>query len=841
MGDDFIFDPTGYDIDIDDIDDIDIDDIDDIDDIHNLLLDVDLETLLRHSTAHPSATHSSIPPGIAESVGDEDIDDSHLAESRAMPHSHLAESRVMPHSHLAESRAGFTWVPFPITLKSKTGSHHHIPKPRIGSVQLTHGHKLYGHVFYGESIQDLPNRRDQLKSTFDNVFVIPALSSHAICLNCTTSKQNITMASPITPAPPLSITLLKDRKVQHCSVGTVRKTKLQLDTQIVVPYIQTFFVSMDPMLEAYNPQPVAVTDAFNRMKAFVEKGYGGWVADLTPESDGLELLYDSPKGMKSRWMTTVVLLQHETKSEKEVIDALNVILYFARGVSECHAGIAPVYIAYLQMKRDIYQWKTLAEQKPNDTNVYAHATPPLLNYKAHPLCNPATISDIHRTFSYYTKGMLLWSTHVFQNMPVVVDTADTADTADQNIQWFAPNIYNSVNIVHNISGNQFHYRVDNTSYPIPDVADVVSDLYWSLLPEVDVSKLWYFDETQYVELQVMALKKMESQHRLDWYARYSVVFELQGTYASVEQEGHGPLPRDAHVFWRMPKKVVMLNTVELKPKTIKRWLEIKEDEVVPEGTLKTRMMTYAKDLFEKEKDIRNLQASTDGIGLYFINAYGNPREFPVPVEGRYALRDDTVFTRDDRGEYLFCRNDPFIPENEKIRYGYKKIASNPEHMDAPRLEICRVDDPPVKQDENFFYKLTKYDRDGMADPKGVWIWDAIGANFVDALVPLTGSYNLIPDTLEFRPVLDDDGMYCYVTANERDPGCFFWNGRSYFTTRADGTPVTILFREVNGHFVHVNPKNKWESAQQETRGYFVLKSDLTQGNMFLSGGYDCSF
>lgn len=785
---------------------------------------------------------------------------------------------VSPSEHLLPP--SIHWVPFPITLKSKTGNQHRIPKPRIGSIRLGDEDMLFGHVFYGENIQDLPKRRKQPTGTFNSVFVIPPLSSHAVCLDCHDSRSAIAIAAPPLPSPPYAITVQHDGHVRYSSAGAVHKTQLNdnEDNVIVVPYARIFFVSMNPSLEATEYPPSEVELAFNRMQVFVANKYGGHVSNLTPENDGLELLYDPPAGMKSKWTATFALFRHHNASEREVINALNAILYFTRGTARCRDGVAPVYVAYLQMNWDMYQWKTLPKTKlTGPPTTYAYATPPLLNYGENLLCQFATLPYAHQKFSYYTKATnTTWPAHVYSSMEADAQYLKEQEgkdiNRDQYIQWFSPNIYNSVNTAFQVSGHHCHSRLDKTSYPIPDVSEVVADLYWALFPDVDGGWITYNKE-QDNELKAMTLRKVEAQHRLDWYARYNVVFEKNGSYKTDEQEGHGPLSRDDNVYWNKPKNVVMLRVDVLKPETIKAYLlqhgKLRDGAEEPDRDAQKQMMaTLASEIFTREQQIRDAARSADGIGLYFLNLYGEAREFPTPAEGRYRLQDDGVFVRDSRGNYLFCRgNDRFIREDQKIWYGYRRKPQDDVHV----LEILKSDSEKAKRSNKFFYKLQKYDRSGNADPKGIFVKSGASVDepppkqtynlvhsshgqaaqvAIDGLEALPRSAmtdkqlkalreTLSSDALEFLP--RPDGIYQYVTADRRYPGVVNCAGKSYFVKRADRTPITLSFREINGHFVRVNPENNWEMSQINPRGWFVLQSDLTVGNVFIPSDQSCRF
>ena len=710
----------------------------------------------------------------------------------------------------------YTWAPFPISLKAqKTGQHHRIPSPRIGSVVLdSDGTTLTGHVFYAESIQDMPNRRDQSTKSFDKVFVIPPLSSHAVCLNCTKLKRgDITMAEPAAPAPPYGITMQNDL-IQYCSMGNVRTTILPGGA--VVPYVRVFFVSMNPSLEAGTSEadvPAEVSAAYTRMVAFINHQYGAFCIDLTPENDGLDFLYDPPEGMKSRWMTTVFLATHDGHaSVQDVTNIFNHILYFTRGVSRCRAGEVPVYVAYSQMRKTMYKWKTLPTRSLQNGRRIAYAIPPLFNYKTHPLCVPSQMASLQPRFSFYTKNGSSWENHVYAN---VRTTADENTTMDQCVQWFASNIYNRVYTTshgHDDEGDAglddrlFRHRLDNTRYNIPDAADVMTDLYWSLFPDnVQPPQDWFVYRYE-AELSQLLAKKREALHRLDWYARYSVVFEQCGSYHPHEQEGYGPLGRDAHVFWKKPVPLLA------------------HDDATSEDERR----------FETQKRNRDAAASMDGIGLFFVNAYGLPREFPTPVEGRYALRYSQVFIRADNGEYMFVKNDPFVLDEQRIWYGYRrKVVGGTDT--TPGTEICMSTDPNAKRTANFFYKIDKYNQAGAPDPRGIYYSDR-----TDVAEPTTFNTYTLNRNRQFEvaaPAATQTGTYRYVQTDD-NPNLFLHDGRTYFKTRADQSEITVPFREINGKFVYVDAKNSSETSQMETRGWFVLVSDLTESNR---SGRDCSF
>lgn len=706
----------------------------------------------------------------------------------------------------------YTWAPFPISLKAqKTGQHHRIPSPRIGSVVLdSAGNTLTGHVFYAESIQDMPNRRDQSTKSFDKVFVIPPLSSHAVCLNCAEVKRgDIAMAGPAAPAPPYGITMQNDR-IQYCSMGNVRTTKLTNGR--IVPYVRVFFVSMNPSLEAGTGQkdvPREVELAFRRMEHFIGQQYGAFALNLTPENDGLDSLYDPPEGMKSRWMTTVFLAEHKDVPPHDVINVFNHILYFTRGVSRCRAGEVPVYVAYSQMKRTMYAWRTLPRRPPQNGRRIAYAIPPLFNYKTHPLCDASQMASLQPRFSFYTKNGSSWEDHVYENVRKTVNENTTTITMDQCVQWFASNIYNRVYTTSHghdddeeeegdvgLDVRLFRHRLDNTRYPIPDAADVVSDLYWALFPDnVQPPEYWDVSGVYEAELSQLLAKKREALHRLDWYARYSVVFEKETSYQTHEQEGYGPLERDAHVFWTKPS----LLRVPAHP--------------TPE-----------------EKSARDAAASEDNIGLFFVNVYGLPREFPTPVEGRYVLTDGGVFIRNNTGDYMFVKNDPFVRPEDRIWYGYRRKAVGGTDT-TPGTEICLSRDDRARRTTNFFYKINKYNQNGTADPRGIY-----SSSWSEVAEPITLYTYTLNRNHQFE--VAQTGTYRYVKTTD-NPNLFQdRDDLTYFRTRADRSEITVPFREIYGNFVYVDAKNSLETSQMETRGWFVLVSDLTKSNR---SGHDCSF
>lgn len=643
---------------------------------------------------------------------------------------------------------GVCWTPFPISIKLNVGEKvQTVPEPRIGRLVLFEDATnieiavVYGHVVYGVDIQDHDQRRDQLRETWNHIYVVPPLSAHAFCVPNT--YEHLTIL-PYTPAPPMSFVATNDQKSTLAKFPSFDPT--------VGPHTDTvrlFYVTLRNT--PHEHPPIEITLAHNRVCATTSLFESTCTTPL--ERAGIDELYDLPFGIlqENCWYTTIDI-SHVVEDNRAII--LHALLYIARFTNTCSdvKSAVPIYVAYDidSMTSDVYTFKALPWQKQIRTNKKtassfrtegseekrknaAFATPPLYDYSEHRICRMFLENNLEfqRAFGFY-KGDANGSLHVpftstfewAENISRHIRGSDDdpENSQNQQQQWFAPKLYNAVS---QYTDDAVKLRYDGTTYSEKQAyGKIWSDVYWARMPDVRI--LFHTDTADGIPAFILQLLQCRTVawQRLNWYTRYA--------FGIVQQVSE----------------------------------KAKRRIFAPDRSL---------SVYASQKDVERDHISKEG-GSWFKSRDGTPRRFHPPAFGQYKLCDG-VFVRDINGEYAFTK-DPKLA-TVAYTYGFKQSSG--------RISVLFLFKKRGSKAHGGFYKIHFADIEGMP---------VLNGNYIHGkdISPKNEEYVLRDQT--FVPCTSDDvdePVYLYgkYEGEVLKVGEFF-----LYATHADGTSFVIPYKNV---------------------------------------------
>ena len=644
---------------------------------------------------------------------------------------------------------GVCWTPFPISIKLNVGEKvQTVPEPRIGRLVLFDDITklkiavVYGHVVYGVDIQDHDQRRDQLRETWNHIYVVPPLSAHAFCVPNT--YRHLTIL-PYTPAPPMSFVATNDQKSTSAKFPSFDPT-VGPDTTHTV---RLFYVTLRNT--PHEHPPIEITRAHDRVCETTSLFASTCTTPL--ERAGIDDVYDVPFGIlqENCWYTTIDI-SRVVEDNRAII--LHALLYIARFTNTCSdvKSAVPIYVAYDidSMTSDVYTFKALPWQnqirkKKNaaDTTASvlrtedsgekrknaAFATPPLYDYSKHLICNMFLTFGFQNKYGFYkynANGSLdvpftssfEWAKNISEN---ITDSDDPENSLNQQQQWFAPKLYNAVS---QYTNDVVKIRYDGTTYSEKQAyGKIWSDVYWARMPDVRI--LFHTDTADGIPAFILQLLQCRTVawQRLNWFSRYA--------FGIVQQDSE-----------------------------------------------KAKRRVFAPDrllsVYASHKDVKHDRISKGG--LWFKSRDGTPRRFHPPAFGQYKLCEG-VFVRDDNGEYAFTK-DPKLA-TAAYTYGFKQSSG--------RISVSFLLKERGSKAHGGFYKIHFSDIEGIP---------ALNGNYMNGEDISPEDQEYVLRNQEFVPCTSDDvdePVYLYG----KYEGEVLKVGEFYlYATHADGTSFVIPYKNV---------------------------------------------
>ena len=421
---------------------------------------------------------------------------------------------------------GMTWVPFPISLKTKPVPV--VPAPNIGILRLYNGvgdgdgdadadadadaadqtvsATLFGQVLFGSDIFKHNQRVDQPAATKQHVFFLPTLGAHALCFSLNLLCQAVPKVCSLEipekmPAPALAYRTKAASKSQPIDIPSAPEAVFPRVSQEIDGQ-RTF------RLHCYGIQrniTNVLTEAeLVHVSTFLQKeGFTVAVPWLPIALDSHDRFLPTDPGL---W--TSITLPDDVTEGININNMLERVLYVARGTCPCDTTSNPpiIYATFDKTyMTDVFHAYEKLKNPACDapSTAYSYATPPL-DYAGSQLCKDFLTRSVlepplHSVYQYYTQ---LGGDASFEAITRVV-----SNSAPGQCEWFCPEFYNS------IKPAEKRCRYDKTAYTISDgllLAGIWSDVYWAAMPPIP-------SDTE--TTPEMIIRRI-ARERLTWLSRY---------------------------------------------------------------------------------------------------------------------------------------------------------------------------------------------------------------------------------------------------------------------------------------------------------------------------------
>ena len=457
------------------------------------------------------------------------------------------------------------WVPFPITIKMRPGQD--LPLANIGIVRyvlvvndddssgsdaaylsIKRPAFIIGHIFFGDSIEAHDSRIPQPQASRGNIFVVPPLSSQAVCFPASllgkTPAECWLEIPTHTPAPPLAyhVQAFDDAKHTRAPNTTAFFPSVaylaiedETGTTPAAPY-ELLIKSLRQEQAINSTEPIPeVHAAYTRVKLFIEKfGDAITLGDYTEDGSGF---------------CQADITFNDRPESKFITKVLNRCLYEARGMCICTSDFVPVY-ATIDEKNGINPMGNfqLSFNRLHFADTYslstckgvsqiAYATSPLKDYVNSPFCksfiNPVLTLDWDINSAYASETQPCCT--LYNSLHHWGEVVGMGKHDNYEYAWFTSRLYNAIASSSNADEGVWQPRYDATTYTEPDpqvlhLTTLWSDLYWASMPAFTG-----IDDSDSVEM----LTRYISRERISWYSRYGFVAYQP---SPIERRAVGKLP-----------------------------------------------------------------------------------------------------------------------------------------------------------------------------------------------------------------------------------------------------------------------------------------------------------